>query len=397
MAVGALFTNAVSPTPVGSLQAYAGASAPNGWLLCDGTAVSRTLYAELFSVLSTTYGAGDASTTFNVPDMRGRMPMGAGTGKGLNATGATGTAPSGTDQTARTRGAWSGEETHLIAAGEMPSHTHTGPSHTHTGPYHNHGGLSYAGGGGGSDVATWTVGAAGAAQSSNFGYTGYAGNGATGAGGTGATGAAGGATRAAVVPPFVVITYIIKATTEVPRAGLITGGAPQIVTALPTNPVFGDVVTYIADAANGVFWYLQYDATGTYPWKFVGGAPLSSTGGSALIPSGTATTYQDVAAASVVAPLAGDYQVTFNGHSGIAAGEIGYVSLSWNGVTAVDASAGFIYGASSNIDAVSFRNLRITAVTASSTIKTQVRMAQLVSRSFSRQDLTATPIRVKAA
>jgi microcystin-dependent protein len=124
--------------PTGSLFPYAGSSAPTGYLLCDGSAVSRTTYATLFGVLSTTYGAGNGSTTFNLPDLRGRMPLGAGTGVGLNASG-TGT-PSGTAQTARTAGQWGGEETHLLTSSEMPQHNHTGvtgymsanASHAHT-------------------------------------------------------------------------------------------------------------------------------------------------------------------------------------------------------------------------------------------------------------------------
>lgn len=58
---------------------YGGATAPTGYLLCDGSAVSRTTYADLFAVLSTTYGVGDGSTTFNVPDARGVFVRGAGT------------------------------------------------------------------------------------------------------------------------------------------------------------------------------------------------------------------------------------------------------------------------------------------------------------------------------
>lgn len=62
--------------PVGSVLAYAGSSAPVGFLLCDGTAVSRSKYAALFKAISTTYGVGDGSTTFNLPDLRGRVPVG---------------------------------------------------------------------------------------------------------------------------------------------------------------------------------------------------------------------------------------------------------------------------------------------------------------------------------
>jgi microcystin-dependent protein len=62
--------------PPGMVTPFAGAAAPSGWLLCYGQAISRTTYAALFAVVGTTYGAGDGSTTFNVPDMRGSLPMG---------------------------------------------------------------------------------------------------------------------------------------------------------------------------------------------------------------------------------------------------------------------------------------------------------------------------------
>ena len=63
---------------------WSGASSRAGALLCDGSAVSRTTYAALYAAIGTEYGAGDGSTTFNLPDLRGRMPMGAGTGPGLS-------------------------------------------------------------------------------------------------------------------------------------------------------------------------------------------------------------------------------------------------------------------------------------------------------------------------
>lgn len=90
---------------VGSIVPYAGAAAPSGWLLCDGTAYSRSTYRTLFDILGTTFGAGDGSTTFNVPDLRQRFPLG--------------TAASGTGST-------------LGGTGGAIDHTHTGPSHTHT-------------------------------------------------------------------------------------------------------------------------------------------------------------------------------------------------------------------------------------------------------------------------
>lgn len=63
-------------TPVGIISLFAGTTAPSGWLICDGSAVSRTTYANLFSVIGTTYGTGDGSTTFNIPDLQGRVPVG---------------------------------------------------------------------------------------------------------------------------------------------------------------------------------------------------------------------------------------------------------------------------------------------------------------------------------
>lgn len=64
----------------GFIWPYAGGGVPAGFLACDGSAVSRTTYSRLFGVISTTYGAGDGSTTFNLPDYRGRSLIGAGTG-----------------------------------------------------------------------------------------------------------------------------------------------------------------------------------------------------------------------------------------------------------------------------------------------------------------------------
>lgn len=60
----------------GMIFPYAGSSAPTGFLLCDGSAVSRATYADLFALISTTYGSGDGSTTFNVPNLKGRFPLG---------------------------------------------------------------------------------------------------------------------------------------------------------------------------------------------------------------------------------------------------------------------------------------------------------------------------------
>lgn len=89
---------------VGEIIQYAGDTAPIGWLMCDGSAVSRTTYAELFNVIGTTYGSGDGSTTFNVPDLRDNFAVGAGTTYELGDTG--------------------GEATVTLTTDGIPAHTH---------------------------------------------------------------------------------------------------------------------------------------------------------------------------------------------------------------------------------------------------------------------------------
>ena len=71
--------------PTGMITPFGGTTAPPGWLLCNGQAVSRSLYAVLFTVIGSTFGTGDGSTSFNVPDVRGRTLIGAGAGSGLTA------------------------------------------------------------------------------------------------------------------------------------------------------------------------------------------------------------------------------------------------------------------------------------------------------------------------
>jgi len=69
----------IQSIPTGGVMAFAGTGAPTGFLLCDGAAVSRTTYSALWTLLGTLYGAGDGSTTFNLPDYRGRSLVGLGT------------------------------------------------------------------------------------------------------------------------------------------------------------------------------------------------------------------------------------------------------------------------------------------------------------------------------
>jgi len=129
--------------PSGTIMQYAGATAPTGYLICDGSAVSRTTYATLFAVTSTTYGVGNGSTTFNLPNLQSRLPIGAGTGSGL---------------TLRTRGTTYGTETFTLASGNIPQLTSgnmsANASHSHTQLRPSY---VYVGSGGGAGNAAGTI------------------------------------------------------------------------------------------------------------------------------------------------------------------------------------------------------------------------------------------------
>lgn len=109
-----VYTSATPPAPTsipGLIEPFAGTTVPAGYLLCDGTAVSRATYAALYAVIGDTFGAGDGSTTFNLPDLGGRVPLGVSQGHALGTTG--------------------GSETVTLTESELPAHTHEVPQHGH--------------------------------------------------------------------------------------------------------------------------------------------------------------------------------------------------------------------------------------------------------------------------
>ncbi|CAF1222647.1 unnamed protein product [Adineta steineri] len=104
--------------PPGVILAFAGNTVPHGWSSCDGNAISRLQYQNLFLVIGTIYGVGDHVTTFNLPDFRGRTLVGVGQGPTL---------------TNRLLGQRFGTENHILSVNEMPAHSHdvNDPGHAH--------------------------------------------------------------------------------------------------------------------------------------------------------------------------------------------------------------------------------------------------------------------------
>lgn len=172
--------------PSGSIVMTARTTAATGYLLCDGSAVSRVTYAALFTAISTTYGVGDGATTFNIPDTRGRSPIGAGTGSGL---------------TARTLGTNYGAQTVTLAASDIAPHTHgvTDPGHTHNLDVLNSAMGSGTGAYDGTVHPTSGAATAGYISSTTTGIT------IPSAGGT-----ATGATNPSILHPVITFNYMIK-------------------------------------------------------------------------------------------------------------------------------------------------------------------------------------------
>lgn len=261
--------------PIGTIKAWPSVVAPSGHLLADGSAISRTLYGTLFSLLGTSFGPGDGSTTFNLPDLRGRFVVGSGQGPSL---------------TNRVLAAMGGEETHQLVLSEMPSHTHSASqgAHTHTwqdtGHTHNYTAtdLSQAGVGGlsGSGFAYQRPVLATGSNNQVCGSIAANSAGAISIGAAGSNGAHN------TMPPFLVLVYVIKVslgsgpTAQAPIADSTQAGLMNKLSGNATDYVGGDnqchllppstVRTYGANGmAPGINQRMQIHDDCSYPFANV--------------------------------------------------------------------------------------------------------------------------------
>jgi microcystin-dependent protein len=208
---GSNFYTAVTNTvPAGSIQMWATATAPSGYVICNGTAISRTTYSTLFGVIGTTFGVGDGSTTFNVPDYTNRMPYGTtvgATGGAATTTIATTNLPSHTHTFSGTTGGQSADHAHSISD---PGHAHNlnfadgatalygqaiGGSHPYT--------AGFTGGAqvtilyGNTTSVSTGIGILGTSNDHNHSFT-------------GTTGGTGSGTAISTISPYLGINFIIK-------------------------------------------------------------------------------------------------------------------------------------------------------------------------------------------
>lgn len=199
-----------TPQEIGTIKYWPVANPPQCWANCDGSELSRTAHSDLYALIGDTYGEGDGSTTFNLPNLSGRVGLGMGQGSGL---------------TERLLGAIGGEESHVLTIAELASHTHIQDAHSH--------GIGWN--------VTGTLGSnTGAADSTNTQV--YASQSTVAVNQN-----TGDDAPHNTMPPFLVINFIIKVTLEVPLSGpvapiadTITDGLMRKVSGLATDYVGGD-------------------------------------------------------------------------------------------------------------------------------------------------------------
>ncbi len=197
--------------PSGTIVEFAGSSAPTGWLFCDGSAVSRTTYAALFTTIGTIYGAGDGSTTFNVPDLRNRTIIGAGLTYAVGNTGGTTTVALNANNLAGhthtfTSGGASADHTHSFSGntgGQSADHSHFVPGNggggAASGLVGNDGGGPLGGVNSGGVSTGHTHPYGGTTSGISVGHT-----------HSGTTDTTGAATPFSILPPYMGLNYMIK-------------------------------------------------------------------------------------------------------------------------------------------------------------------------------------------
>jgi len=310
--------------PVGAISAYGGASAPGGWLKCDGAAVSRTTYADLFAAIGTIYGAGDASTTFNVPDLRDEFIRGKSAARALGSKQAASFA------------------SHTHTAND-PGHFHTlnDPGHTHTAFQDAHGHVLHDPGHTHSQTVSGTPG-------SGFGYgSGNLANASTGVSGTNisidnaqpsvtvgatTTGAAIGATvtgiaiggtgGAETVPQNIALDYYIKAINDSTSGGGGGGtGTLTGVTSSDTNMIAIDntdpAVPLLDIQANVAEGIPKLDASGKVAVAQLPNVALLSVANTFTarqqFDNGVTENYEAIAASNIDCSLASVFSRTISG------------------------------------------------------------------------------------
>lgn len=193
LVAGAVFTS-------GMIMPYAGSTAPTGWLMCYGQDVSRTIEANLFSAIGTTYGLGDGSTTFNVPDLRGRVIAGhdeMGGVSGNRLTGLTG------GVNGDLLGATGGAETHSLSEAELAAHRHLVSKSGYYGPTSSYVALTAS-----NSIISYNIDPDYSQPQENA--TSYRFEGISGDADIGRTSSTGSGTGHNNVQPTIVLNYIIK-------------------------------------------------------------------------------------------------------------------------------------------------------------------------------------------
>ena len=171
---------------------------------------------------------------------------------------------------------------------------------------------------------------------------------------------------------------------------------PPIVTTLPVSPSFGDQVTYAADATNGVYWLLQYDASGTYPWKFVGGAQLQGDLAASTTAAGGAAA--SGGSPSVAIALPGNYVTRYGCLGSPGAAVVGHYAAVQPAFAGAVISGDHELGFSGIAAYFPMSGERVLTFASAGTLSLFYRSdASAGTSTFIRRYISATPIRVKAA